>query len=132
MLDTNIVSHITRARSQAARSRMLNLKTDEVVCVSAVTEAEIHIGLAKRPGAVALRERMESFLSTVRVLPWVREEAKVYGSLRAKLELSGKTFENTEIQIAAHSIPINAVLVTNNKALAHVNDLQATVRATDL
>jgi tRNA(fMet)-specific endonuclease VapC len=112
---------------------MLNLENDEVVCLSAITEAEIRYGLAKRPEATALRERMEWFLAAVKILPWGREEAKAYGTLRAKLESSGKTLENMDMQIAAHAIALGAVLVTNDKAFAHVDDLHATVNwATDL
>jgi tRNA(fMet)-specific endonuclease VapC len=133
MLDTNMVSYIVKGHSQAARARMLNLEDNEVVCLSAITEAEIRYGLAKRPEATALRERMEWFLAAVKILPWGRDEAKAYGALRAKLESSGKTLGNMDMQIAAHAIALGAVLVTNDKAFAHVDDLHATVNwATDL
>jgi tRNA(fMet)-specific endonuclease VapC len=133
MLDTNMVSYIVKGHSQAARARMLNLEDNEVVCLSAITEAEIRYGLAKRPEATALRERMEWFLAAVKILPWGRDEAKAYGALRARLESSGKTLGNMDMQIAAHAIALGAVLVTNDKALAQVDDLHATVNwATDL
>ena len=133
MLDTNTVSYITKGHSKAARARMLNLEEDEVVCLSVITEAEIRYGLAKRPEVVALRERMEWFLAAVKVLPWGRDEARAYGVLRANLESSGKTLENMDMLIAAHAIAIGAVLVTNDKAFAQVEDLHATENwATDL
>jgi tRNA(fMet)-specific endonuclease VapC len=133
MLDTNMVSYIAKGHSKAARARMLNVEKDEIVCLSVITEAEIRYGLAKRPEATALRERMEWFLAAVKILPWDRNEAKAYGALRAKLESSGKGLENMDMQIAAHAIATGAVLVTNDKAFAHVDDLQATVNwATDL
>jgi tRNA(fMet)-specific endonuclease VapC len=133
MLDTNTVSYIAKGHSKAARARMLNLEEDEVVCLSVITEAEIRYGLAKRPEAVALRERMEWFLAAVKVLPWGRDEARAYGALRAKLESSGKTLENMDMMIAAHAIATGAVLVTNDKAFAQVKDLHATENwATDL
>ena len=133
MLDTNMVSYIAKGQSKAARTRMLNLEEDEVACLSVITEAEIRFGLAKRPEAVALRERMEWFLAAVKVLPWGREEAKAYGALRARLECSGKTLENMDLQIAAHAVATSAVLVTNDKAFAQVDELHATVNwATDL
>jgi tRNA(fMet)-specific endonuclease VapC len=133
MLDTNMVSYIAKGHSKVARTRMLNLEKDEVVCLSAITEAEIRYGLAKRPEATALRERMEWFLAAVKILPWGRDEAKAYGALRARLESSGKTLENMDMQIAAHAIAAGAVLVTNDKAFAQVDDLHATVNwATDL
>ena len=133
MLDTNMVSYILKGHSQAARIRMLNLEKDEVACLSAITEAEIRYGLAKRPEATALRERMEWFLAAIKILPWGREEAKTYGALRAKLESSGKTLQNMDMQIAAHAIATGATLVTNDKAFAQVDDLHAIVNwATDL
>jgi tRNA(fMet)-specific endonuclease VapC len=133
MLDTNTVSYIAKGHSKAARARMLNLKEDEVVCLSVITEAEIRYGLAKRPEATALRERMEWFLAAVKILPWGRDEACAYGALRAKLESSGKTLGNMDMLIAAHVIATGAVLVTHDKAFAQVEDLHASVNwATDL
>jgi tRNA(fMet)-specific endonuclease VapC len=132
MLDTNTVSYIAKGHSKAARARMLNLEEDEIVCLSVITEAEIRYGLAKRPEATALRERMEWFLAAVKVLPWGRDEARAYGALRAKLESSGKTLGNMDMLIAAHAIATGAVLVTNDKAFAQVEDLHATVNWADL
>jgi tRNA(fMet)-specific endonuclease VapC len=133
MLDTNMVSHIAKGRSKAARIRMLNPEKDEAVCLSVITEAEIRYGLAKRPEAIALHERMEWFLGAVRVLPWGRDEARAYGALRAKLESAGKTLENMDMQIAAHAIATGAVLVSNDKAFANVDDFHGIVNwATDL
>ncbi|MGA3372795.1 MAG: type II toxin-antitoxin system VapC family toxin [Terracidiphilus sp.] len=133
MLDTNMVSYIAKGKSKAARARMLSLAKDEVVRLSVITEAEIRYGLAKRPEAAALRERMEWFLAAVKVLPWGREEARAYGALRAKLESSGKSLENMDLQIAAHAVATGATLVTNDRAFAQVDELHATVNwATDL
>jgi tRNA(fMet)-specific endonuclease VapC len=132
MLDTNMVSYIVKGHSPVARARMLNLPKDEVACLSAISEAEIHYGLAKRPAATALKERMEWFLAAVTILPWGRVEAKAYGKLRAKLELQGMTLESMDMQIAAHAIAMGAVLVTNDKAFARVEGLHETVNwATD-
>ena len=133
MLDTNMVSYIAKGHSKAARARMLNLEDDEVFCLSVITEAEIRYGLAKRPEATLLRERMEWFLAAVKVLPWGRDEAGAYGSLRAKLESSGESLQNMDMLIAAHAIATGAVLVTNDRAFAQVDDLRSTVNwATDL
>ena len=40
------------------------------MCVSAITEAEIRYGLAKRPEAIALRNLLDAFLTSLQVLPW--------------------------------------------------------------
>ena len=133
MLDTNTVSYVVKRKSRAARAKLLDLKDDEIACISAITEAEIRYGLAKRPEATALRDLMEAFLASVRVLPWGRDEADAYGSLRAKLESASKTLGSMDMMIAAHAISTTAVLVTNDKAFGQVEDLSASVNwATDL
>jgi tRNA(fMet)-specific endonuclease VapC len=135
LLDTNMVSYIITGYSPAARQRMLRLSEDEICCVSTITEAELRFGLAKRPKAVAAEARalLDSFLASVRVLPWGREEAESYGVLRAKLEAVGKPLSNMDMLIAAHAVALNAVLVSHDGDFARVEDLSASVDwATDL
>ena len=51
----------------------------------------------------------------------------------AKLEARGITVESMDLLIAAQAIAAGAVLVTNDKIFAHVEDLRATVNwANDL
>jgi tRNA(fMet)-specific endonuclease VapC len=133
LLDTNMVSYIARGRSVLARIRLNELKDNEIACISAITEAEIRYGLAKRPEATALKTVMEVFLARLRVLPWSRDEAQSYGELRARLEISGTTLGHMDMLIAAHAVSIGAVLVTNDNAFAQVDQLYATINwATDL
>jgi tRNA(fMet)-specific endonuclease VapC len=133
MLDTNMVSYIAKGKSVAARMTLLSLKDEEVACISAITEAEIRYGLAKRPEAIALKGLMEGLLASIRVLPWGRPEAEAYGTLRAKLEAAGKTLGSMDMMIAAHAIASRCVLVTNDRAFGYVEDLGASVNwATDL
>jgi len=130
MLDTNTVSFIARGRSGVARARLANLKADESVCISAVTEGEILYGLARNPGAHAA---LGGFLRKMKVLPWGRAEAKVYGELRARLEAAGKTLGNLDLLIAAHAIAAEAVLVTHDQAFSGVMGANVTVNwATDI
>ena len=126
LLDTNMCSYILRGTSPAARAKLAALKDDEIACISAITEGEIRYGLAKRP-STALHVAVDSFLSKIRILPWGREEAAAYGELRAKQERVGKTLGNMDMLIAAHAISTGAILVTNDGAFAHVEDLHATV-----
>jgi len=105
MLDTNMVSYIAKGRSKAARARMLAAKKDEVVCLSAITEAEILYGLARRPEATALRERMEWFLAAVHVLDWGREAAQAYGKLRAAQEAKGRAWRTWTCRLRPMQLP---------------------------
>ena len=133
MLDTNMVSYITRGHSLAARKRMLKAGKDEAICISTITEAEIRYGLAKRPNATALSSLMEAFMASVQILPWGRDEAEAYGTLRARLEAIGKPLDNMDMMIAAHAIATDATLVTNDNAFAQAKEIRATVNwATDI
>ncbi len=123
LLDTNTVSYIAKGKSPAARGRLQVLGEGELVCISSITEAELRYGLAKRPEARQLRKSIEGLLFRLRILAWGSKEAAAYGELRARLEAAGITLSQLDLQIAAHALAIDAVLVTTDKALLRVNEL---------
>ena len=132
MLDTNMVSYIVKRQSPIARARLLELKEDEVAAVSAITEAEIRYGLARRPEATSLKLLMDGFLASIQVIPWGRREAETYGRVRANLEKKGMSLGSMDMMIAAHAIAAGSVLVTNDRAFGQVNELSGIVNwATD-
>jgi tRNA(fMet)-specific endonuclease VapC len=133
LLDTNTVSYIVRGRSPAARARLQALNAGDVACISSITEAEVRYGLARRPQAHTLRAAIEGLLFKLPILPWGSPEAAAYGNLRAKLEAAGTVLSELDLLIAAQAIAANAVLVTNDRALARIKDLHGTVNwATDI
>lgn len=133
LLDTNTISYIVKGTSAASRAQLEAVESGHVVCVSAVTEAELHYGLAKRGPSPALQAAIENLLRMLQVLPWGRAEAKIYGRLRAQQEAAGKTLGNLDMMIAAHAITVGATLVTSDRAFLQVPDLVAVVNwATDL
>ena len=133
MLDTNMASYLLKGKSLIVRDRMQSLRSGEVACISAVAEAEILYGVA-RAGIGERRMKMLTwFLQLVAIYPWGREEAAVYGRLRAKQEAMGKTLGPFDMQIAAHAISLGAVMVTNDKAFLQVPNLVGVENwATDL
>ena len=130
MLDTNMVSYIVKRQSPVARTRLLTLNKDEVAAVSAITEAEIRYGLARRPDATSLKALMDGFLASIQVLPWGRQEADIYGRVRAELEKNGISLGSMDMMIAAHAIAGGAVLVTNDRAFGQLNELTGIVNCT--
>ena len=123
LLDTNILSYIAKRRSSAARTRLESLGDEDTVCISAVTEAEVRYGLAKRPEARTLRAAIEGLLFKLRILPWGSDEAAAYGDLRARLETAGIVLSAMDMMIAAQAIATGAVLVTNDKAFSLIQGL---------
>ena len=121
MLDTNMVSHIIKAHA-AVIKRLLNVPMG-ALCISSITEAELRFGLAKRPEAKKLHLAVKELLLRVDVLPWDSANTARYGKLRAELELQGKTLAPLDLLIAAHSLTLNAVLVTNDSAFKQIAGL---------
>ena len=125
MLDTNQASYLLKGKSPATQARILSLRPGEVACISAVTEAELLYGIAKSGIGEQRMRLLKWFLQLVEIHPWGREEAAVYGRLRARQEAMGKTLGPLDMQIAAHAISLGAVMVTNDKAFHQVPDLLA-------
>jgi tRNA(fMet)-specific endonuclease VapC len=121
MLDTNIVSHLMREH-RVVTQRVIARPLDSL-CISAITEGELLAGLARRPQASQLRRSFEEFCQRVEVMPWSREAASRYGTIRAELELAGRGFGALDLLIAAHAVSIGAVLVTNDQILGRLPGL---------
>lgn len=121
MLDTNMVGHLINRHSAVVR-RVLDVSM-ATLCISSVTKGELVYGLAKRPEATRLHRAVAEFLRRVDVLPWDRQTAGRYGDLRAAMQRNGKTLASLDLLIAAHALQAAALLVTNDKAFAHVPGL---------
>ena len=118
MLDTNTVSYLIKGHS-ALDSHLLNASMS-TLCISAITEAELRLGVAKKPEAKHLGKLVHEFLLRVETLPWDSEAAQAYAQLRATCEKEGKSLGNMDMLIAAHSLAVGAVLVTNDRAFYNV------------
>lgn len=116
MLDTNTASYIIKGTSEAARLRLASLGSQSVACLSSITEGELWFGLERVAATERRRATLRSFLGRMKVLPWGREEAACYGIFRATQQSHGKSLGPLDLQIAAHSIAIGAVLVTHDAA----------------
>ena len=133
LLDTNMVGYIVSGRSQAARAAMIEWVDQAPMTISAITEAEILYGLARRPEATRLRAAVEALLASVEILAWDSEAALAYGTLRARLSMAGKSLGAMDMLIAAHAVATDAILVTRDAAFLQVEALRGVVNwATDV
>lgn len=119
MLDTNTASYIIKGEPAVIRERLRNVPMAKV-CVSAITEAELLRGVAKKPEAKHLPVAVKEFLLRVEILPWDSDAADAYAQLRTACENEGKPLGNMDMLIAAHSVAVGAVLITNDKAFYNV------------
>ena len=123
LLDTNIVSYIIKGNVPSVDRWLAKVPVADVF-ISAVTEAELRYGVARRPDAKRLEILVEDFLRTVTILPWDSQAAKQYGWLRARLEREGKPMGNLDMMIGAHALAVGAVLVTNDRAFKRIKNLK--------
>jgi tRNA(fMet)-specific endonuclease VapC len=121
MLDTNAVSDLIRG--QVVLSKRVQSVPMSQLGISAITEAEILYGLAKRPSAKRLHIAVHELLLRLDVLPWTRKAAQCYGDLRADLEKLGKSLSSLDCLIAAHALSWGATLITRDKAFGNVQNL---------
>ena len=113
LLDTNVVSLALKGKSQRAIETLAG-KPRARVGISVITEMELRFGLEKHPSPGRLKPVIDGFLSTMRVLEFPRDIAKFYGRLRWTLERAGRPIGPLDTIIAAHSMALGAILVTNN------------------
>ncbi len=113
MLDTDISSYIIKERSPEIKSKLSAIEPSRV-CVSAITRAELLYGLKRLSPNHKLHVGVRQFLTIVRVLPWNAEAADFYAEIRHQLVTTGQLIGELDMMIAAHSLAVTAVLVTNN------------------
>ncbi len=119
MLDTNTASYIIKGKPAVIRERLRNVPMASI-CVSAITEAELLRGVAKKPEAKHLPVIVNEFLLRVEILAWDSDAADAYAQLRTVCENEGKSLGSMDMLIAAHSVAVGAILVTNDKAFYNV------------
>jgi tRNA(fMet)-specific endonuclease VapC len=123
LLDTNMAGYVIKGSMPRVRERLLKVPMAQVA-ISAVTEAELRFGVARRPEATRLKIAVDEFLLRVEALPWDSEAAQQYAQLRAALERSGQPMGNLDMMIAAQALAVQAILVTNDRAFRKIKQLQ--------
>jgi tRNA(fMet)-specific endonuclease VapC len=123
LLDTNTASYVIKGNFPRVRQRLLKVPLAEVG-ISAVTEAELRFGVARKPEAVRLKTAVEEFLLRVETLPWDSEAAQHYAQIRAELEQAGKPMGNMDLMIGAHALSAQLVLVTHDQVFRRIKQLK--------
>ena len=121
MLDTNIASYVIKGNVPFVRERLASIPMGSVA-VSAVTQAELLFGLAKKGNPPALTSLVSEFLIRVDVLPWDKHVTITYGVLRASCEAAGVSLGTLDMMIASHAVAVEAILVTGDLAFTRVPD----------
>lgn len=114
MLDTNTVSAIIKSEPTVQKS-LKHIPLAQL-CISTITEAELLYGVAKIPDAKQLPQAVREFLLRVDILDWDSTAANSYAHLRVVCNNEGKALSAMDMLIAAHSMSVDATLVSNDRA----------------
>ena len=123
LLDTNIVSDLVR-NPKGKVAQHIGKVGEARVCTSIIVAAELRYGAAKK-GSLRLSSQLEAVLGALEVLPFETPADMVYGSLLTRLELAGRPIGANDLLIAAQTIALDYIIVTDNeKEFACVADLR--------
>ena len=120
LLDTNVVSELTRPAPNPSVISWLDAQTNEGVYLATVTEAELRFGVAILP-AGRRREKLASEVENMlredferRILPFDSEAARLHAVIAANRRAIGKPISFADCQLAAIARCHEAAVATRN------------------
>ncbi len=113
MLDTNICIYIIKKRPPEVLQTLQSHSIGDLF-ISSITVAELEYGVAKSSRPEQNRIALAQFLAPFEILNFDDNAAKAFGTIRASLEKAGKVIGPFDMQIAAHALSEDLIVVTNN------------------
>jgi len=115
LFDTDAISELLRPRPLKSYVEWLKTVPRDAQFVSAVTVGELFKGAYRSAARERHLENIDQrVLPAVTILPYDLSVARVFGMIRADLELSGNLLPDADLQIAATAIYHDLELVTGN------------------
>jgi tRNA(fMet)-specific endonuclease VapC len=116
LLDTNACIAALNGRPRAVGERIGAAIAERCkVAVSTIGLFELWYGIAKSTHIDRNIRALEAFLDPLQVLPFDREDARIAGEIRARLERGGRPIGPYDYLIAAQALRHNLTLVTANE-----------------
>jgi len=112
MLDTNICIYVIKRRPLEVLQTFNQYAG--LICISAITYAELCHGVEKSARPEQNRQAVEDFCSRLQILAYNEKAAQHYGEIRAELEQLGIPIGVNDLHISAHARSESLTLVTNN------------------
>ncbi len=123
LFDTNFCIHFLRGKAWA-RSALAKVNVLEA-SLSVITLGELYEGAHRSSSPIKELAKVEAFFEPFRILPFGRDEAKVWGLIEARLRRDGLAIEAEDSMIAATAQWNGLTLVTGNiKHFARVRGLK--------
>jgi predicted nucleic acid-binding protein len=127
LLDTNILSNITKPEPSVALMKWMAEQTDEDLYIASLTVAEIHKGILEKP-AGKKRTSLETWfvgddgpqrLFANRILPFDETAALIWARLMAEGKTNGRSRSGLDTIIAATAQANGCIVVTDNEKDFH-------------
>lgn len=123
LLDTNIISDLLK-NPHGKVARRIEKVGESRVCTSIIVAAELRFGAAKK-GSARLTAQLGAVLAAIEVVPFEAPADKTYGTIRSRLEKSGRPIGANDLLIASQAASLGYTIVTDNEAeFSHVENLR--------
>ncbi|MBQ9183821.1 MAG: PIN domain-containing protein [Neisseriaceae bacterium] len=117
MFDTNAFSALMK--NNTTFKKHLNKHLPEEICMSSIAWAEVRYGVRKS-GSAKWLQISEILIKDITIVPFNKQTAETYATLRADLEKQGKNLSPLDMEIAACAVANDCILVTNDQAFHHL------------
>jgi len=126
LFDTDVLSNIVKKSPSPFLIEKLGKTSPSMQFTSAINMGEIYYGAHKTShGDKIIRAFEERVFPLITILPFDDGAAKVYGSLKAKLEKKGIIKSEPDLRIASIAIQHKLTLITGNiKHFKHIPGLE--------
>ena len=114
LLDTNIVSYFVKGINDGLIKRMERGFKAQNMAISAVTRAELRLGLEMMDANGGRRKRITLLMDHLPALPWTAAAADLFGGIKAQLHRKGQPIGEFDTQIGTHALAEGLILVTHN------------------
>lgn len=113
MFDTDTCVYAMKG-TYPALSRRLPTVSDRHACLSVISYGELLKGAEKSEQPGKSRQRVESLISILSVMPLDEDVGIEYGRIAAFLERKGTPIGGNDLWIGAHALSLGLTLITNN------------------
>ena len=138
LLDTNILSNITKPEPSTLLMTWMAEQADDDLYIASITAAEIHRGILEKPAGkkraaleawFAGNEGLQSLFAG-RILPFDEKAALIWGELMARGKATGRPRSALDTIVAAIAQSNSCIVVTDNErdfqGIDIINPLRAT------
>jgi len=113
LLDTNVcVDFLNRHQGIVER---IQSSSPEDLCLSSIVVAELRYGADRSRRKTQNHDRLDLLTAEIQCVDFDLAAARVYGRIRSDLEAGGLPIGPYDMMIAAHTLSLGLVLITDNE-----------------